>query len=184
MDPLLLPEDGRPMGGKEGKTNSGGGASPRWTTSLMDLISMLEDAHAASENESAIGPPLLFRVHEGNATAAALQSTEGEIALLRSLAAKEDVGASSEERHSRLLRLEPGSVPMLVMYSGGDHVHRDRYRICAERTAAFHTCGGKGDQYDQVPVLRIQKDRVVRGGGDDLRASMRLIYEWYDEVVA
>jgi hypothetical protein len=54
-------------------------------------------------------------IHDGKAAAATLQSTDGEIALLRSLAAKEDTGALSWEQYSRPLRLEPGSVPMLVM---------------------------------------------------------------------
>jgi hypothetical protein len=73
---------------------------------------------------------------------------------------------------------------MLVLYTG-NHAHDDNYRMYAERTAAFHTYmgGGSGaaDHFDQMPVLKIPTKRDKK---DDLRTTMRLIYEWYDEVVA
>ena len=209
VDPLLLPEDGRATtkgsGKEKGKKtdHSGGGmASSRWRTSLTDLISMLEGgdkAHPPPLGGIVVDPPLLFPVDDGASFATTRQSSTvgGEIALLRSLLAKEEGGGALSDGTSRPLRLEPGSVPILVMYSGMDHAHADRYRICAERTAAFHTCGGSGDQFDQVPVLMVPRDVAAaaaagggggggssNGGGDDVRATMRLIYEWYDEVVA
>ncbi len=204
VDPLLLPDDGRVTTKgirkeKGKKTGHSGGrtASSRWRTSVTDLISMLEggeEAHPPPLGASAIDPPLLFPIDVGASFATTRQSSTvgGEIALLRSLLAKEEGGGAFSDRTSRPLRLEPGSVPILVMYSGGDHAHADRYRICAERTAAFHTCGGRGDHFDQVPVLMVPRDGAAavaagsggNGGKDDVRGSMRLIYEWYDEVVA
>ncbi|KAL3827317.1 hypothetical protein ACHAXA_005063 [Cyclostephanos tholiformis] len=196
VDPLLLPEDGRgPFSGtkKEGGAMSMSmGSASRWTSSIMDLISMLEGEAAnpppprASSDGGAMtanDPPLIFRVvHDDGAVVPGARrrssTREGEIALLRSL-----LTMSATAERSRPLRLEPGSVPLLVMYSGGDHDHVDMYRICAERTAAFHTCGGSGDQYDQVPVVMVPTKESERGK-DDMHASMRLIYEWYDEVVA
>ena len=164
---------------------------------MTDLISILEGgerAHPPPLGASGIDPPLLFPVDDGASFATTRQSSTvgGEIALLRSLLAKEEGGGAFSDVTSRPLRLEPGSVPILVMYSGMDHAHADRYRICAERTAAFHTCGGRGDQFDQVPVLMVPRGwaaaEAAGGGGndgkDDVRKSMRLIYEWYDEVVA
>ena len=166
-------------------------ASSRWRTSLTNLISMMEGGEKAPPpllGASGIDPLLLFPVDDGTSFATTQQSSTvgGEIALLRSLLAREEGGGA------RPLRLEPGSVPILVIYSGMDHAHADRYRICAEHTAAFHTCGGRGDHFVQVPVLMVPRGwaaaEAAGGGGnddkDDVRESMRLIDEWYDEVVA
>lgn len=84
-----------------------------------------------------------------------------------------------KQQHNRSLKLETGSIPILVMHSGNHKVH-DYYRVCAERTAAFHTCGGRGDHFDQVSVLQIP----IKKDENDLDGVMKIIYEWYDEVVA
>ena len=102
-------------------------------------------------------------------------SMDVELSLLNSL---------SRNKHSQQLLLEPGIVPMLIFYSGGvNNDYEDYYRICAERTAAFHTCAGSSDYFDQVSVAKIP---TVRGdsGGDDLDHLMEQIYDWYDVAVA
>ena len=158
IDPLLLPEDGRAGIQQEGRGN-------RWKPSVLDFISMLEnEALHLHEGHTNIPPPLLFPVEDTSK----LESSK-ELSLLQSL-------ADDKVYNNRPLRLEPGSLPVLVMYSG-DHIYHDYYRICSERTAAFHTCGGSGDYFDQVSVLKISRT-------DDLDGVMKRIYEWYDDVVA
>ena len=75
-------------------------------------------------------------------------------------------------------------MPILVLYTG-NHMYQDYYRICAERTAAFHTCGGGGDYFDQVSVLKIPKENDGgKGISDDLNWVTERVYEWYDGEVA
>ena len=155
IDPLLLPEDGR-----------AGMSKDRWKQSVLDFISMLEnEALHLHEGHKNIPPPLLLPAEDAKLES----SLKLELSLLQTLADK-------VYNNPRPLRLEPGSLPILVMYSG-DHVYHDHYRICSERTAAFHTCGGSGDYFDQVSVLKISRT-------DDLDGVMKRIYEWYDDVVA
>jgi hypothetical protein len=152
IDPLLLPNDGR----RYMSTTTIAKAESRWTTSLMELMSIIEQLYPPPKNND-------------------------EISFLHSLIQQES---------SRPLQLEAGAVPMLILYSDNDTIHRDRYRICAERTGAYHTfVGGDADHYDQVPVIKIPKKKNKKNDDsydddDDLQSTMRLIYEWYDEVVA
>jgi len=198
VDPLLLPVDGR-KGKKVGCLEKE--EDNRWTTSLLDLIATLENRAPRSynnDNESPSSPstsmegktkipdpPLLLpggrtmQQHFDMINDTESTSLDLETSLLHSLACDKQV-------HS--LKLEPGTVPILVLHSGGDHAYHDHYRLCSERTAAFHTCVGTGDYFDQVSVLKIPK-KAKRGGSacdgeDDLDSTMRKIYEWYDEVVA
>lgn len=160
IDPLLLPEDGR-AGIQQG------GSKNRWKPSVLDLVSMLENkAPHQHEIYKKVPPPLLLPAEDAKLES----SLKLELSLLQSLA------DDKAYNNPRPLRLEPGSLPILVMYSG-DHVYHDYYRISAERTAAFHTCGGSGDYFDQVSVLKISRT-------DDLDGVMKRIYEWYDDVVA
>ena len=111
----------------------------------------------------------------------------------------------------RLLKLEPNSVPILVLYSG-DHRFEEYYQECAERTMNFHagsittsatttaTIGaspyhqGRGGEVDVTTIWKIPQtmDHHVDEGGtnnnindDEINSStMMKIYEWYDEMVA
>ena len=171
VDPLLLPEDGRP-GRKQMKPDEG---DNRWKASLSDMISMLENKAPQMYNdapESLINEkshPLKVKTSQGGA----------EASFLHSLA--------DSNKNARPLKLEAASVPVLVMYSG-DHAYHDHYRIAAERTAAFHTCGGEGDYFDQVSVLKIQQKQAGSDDDglmiDDMDEMMKSIYGWYEEVVA
>ena len=60
-------------------------------------------------------------------------------------------------------------------------MYQDYYGICAERTAAFHTCGGGGDYFDQVSVLKIPKENEGGEGiSDDLNwVTEERVYEIY-----
>jgi hypothetical protein len=157
IDPLLLPDDGRRESTMVAKTKSSSSES-RWTTSLMELISIIEQLHPPPKNNE-------------------------EIAFLHSLLQQQQQQQASS---SRPLQLEAGAAPMLILYSDNDTIHRDTFRICAERTGAYHTfVGGNADHYDQVPVIKIPKKKAKSDDNDDdLQSTMRLIYEWYDEVVA
>ena len=149
VDPLILPEDGRLEGVEQHKVSS------RWKSSLLELQSMLERTNDSSKSSDEQRHPLQ-----------PLGDYKLESSRLNSLV------QSKEE--CRTLKLESGSIPLLVMYTG-DHTYHDHYRICAERTAAFHTCGGQGDYFDQVSVLKARTEH---------EDSMKLIYDWYDEAVA
>ena len=150
VDPLILPDDGRLEGVEQHKVSN------RWKSSLLELQSMLEKTNGLYKSSDQQRHPLQ-PLNDLN---------ELEWSLLSSL------GQSIEE--CTKLKLESGSIPLLVMYSG-DHTYHDHYRICAERTAAFHTCGGQGDYFDQVSVQKVSIKH---------EDSMKLIYDWYDEVVA
>ncbi len=214
VDPLLLPEDGRRIGSDKNKNNDAIANNTdrkkieRWNNSLTDLIAMLEGR-----------PPSLINASLSSDGQDAMTTQEKimkdllnhpEINLLYSLATQTNNPAIEAPRP---LRLEPGSIPILVFYSKHSR-YSDYYRICAERTAAFHTaCGGKfGDYFDQVSVLGIPKKKKetdildIKGtvfrhvGGDDginynldgcddgieddVDWVVNRIYEWYDEVVA
>lgn len=151
MDPLILPDDGRLEGVEQHKVSN------RWKPSLLELQSMLEKTNGLYKSSDQQRQPL--------------QSPDDlnklESSLLNSL-------VQTKEECPRKLKLESGSIPLLVMYTG-DHSYHDHYRICAERTAAFHTCAGQGDYFDQVSVLKAPIEH---------EDSMKLIYDWYDEVVA
>jgi hypothetical protein len=116
VDPLLLPNRG--VNGIQSGTD-------RWDSSLQDFISLLDgnapsmykhlDDKFVCEN---VTHPLLL--DDGR-----IQLTESkttELSLLASL---------SRNKDSRVLLLEPGSVPMLIFYSCGNE-YEDYYRICAE----------------------------------------------------
>lgn len=184
VDPLLLPADGR--AGK--RTMEPEESGERWKSSLIDLVAMLENKapHMMHENttQSSNGERMDHPMVLPSGTASQHSnrkkresSLELELSLLHSLA--------NENAHqkSRPLKLEPGTIPVLVLYSG-NHSYHDYYRICSERTASFHTCGGRGDYFDQVSVLKIPKKMSEDGPIDDLDKLMRTIYEWYDDVVA
>lgn len=168
VDPLLLPEDGR-IGTKKMKAMDEGAG--RWETSLSDLIAMLD--------ENMLGQ------YSTTTTGQEPSSLELELSLLRSLVNNAD-NKKHAKNNARPLSLEAGAIPTLVCHSGAEHAHGDYYRVCAERTAAFHTCGGKGDHFDQVSVVKVPK----KGNGenaaamDDLDRLAKTIYEWYDEVVS
>ena len=73
---------------------------------------------------------------------------------------------------------------MLVLYTR-HHAHDDNSRMYAKQTAAFHTFMGGGSGaadhfFDQVPVLKIPTKEDEQDG---LCSAMRLIYDWYEEVV-
>ena len=198
VDPLLLPMDGRRKKGikettmdpeEEEEEEEGIMATTRWKESLSDLIAMLEnnkspqmynDAAQSSPADGHIDPPLLLPngtdMQPSDKSKHDQSTLDAEISLLRSLLANDN----SNKNDTRSLKLESGSIPVLVLYSG-DHAYHDYYRICSERTAAFHTCDG-GDYFDQVSVLKIPK----KDGGsvDDLDWITSTIYEWYDDVVS
>mmetsp|Transcript_39411 Transcript_39411/g.82397 ORF Transcript_39411/g.82397 Transcript_39411/m.82397 type:complete len:154 (-) Transcript_39411:387-848(-) len=144
----------------------------RWETSLSDLITMLDENMPGQYSTTTTGQEP--------------SSLELELSLLRSLANSDDNNKNRAKYNARPLSLEAGAIPTLVCHSGGDHVHGDYYRVCAERTAAFHTCGGKGDYFDQVSVVKVPKKGNGETGAamDDLDRLSKTIYEWYDEVVA
>mmetsp|Transcript_29946 Transcript_29946/g.64146 ORF Transcript_29946/g.64146 Transcript_29946/m.64146 type:complete len:406 (+) Transcript_29946:62-1279(+) len=223
IDPLLLPEDGRRIHNKyknndTDANNTHGKGSERWYNSLKDIIDLLEGRPPAKMNSS----PVTLKGQEtttanntpNEITKDSLQNPE--VNLLHSLVRQIEnpattTTATAEE--PRPLRLEPGSIPILIFYSNHT-LYSDYYRICAERTAAFHTaCGGSGgDYFDQVSVLGIPKktkamDLLNNEGAaipnicsaddfrykldgcdddveDDLDWVVDRIYEWYDEVVA
>ena len=149
VDPLILPDDGRLVGVEQHNVSSS-----RWKSSISELQSMLEETNGLPKSSDEQRHPLQPLV------------IELESSLLNSLVQTKD--------ECRTLKLESGSIPLLVMYSG-DHTFHDHYRICAERTAAFHTCGGQGDYFDQVSVLKVLTEH---------EDTMKMIYDWYDEVVA
>lgn len=185
VDPLLLPNDGRVKNGPS--QSSAEVVENRWNSSLQDLISLLDGTtptmykHYSDEKTFADknnhAHPLLLndvwrRMHPNTESKVATSFWE-ELSILDSL---------SQSKDSRPLLLERGTIPMLICYSGSsENEYEDYYRICAERTAAFHTCGGSGDYFDQVAVLRIPTED---NGGDDLDILMEQIYEWYDVAVA
>eukprot|EP00581_Thalassiosira_minuscula_P002876 CAMPEP_0183737996 /NCGR_PEP_ID=MMETSP0737-20130205/53605_1 /TAXON_ID=385413 /ORGANISM="Thalassiosira miniscula, Strain CCMP1093" /LENGTH=380 /DNA_ID=CAMNT_0025972437 /DNA_START=148 /DNA_END=1290 /DNA_ORIENTATION=- len=181
IDPLLLPDDGR--SGAKKKMKSEETDKTRWKPSLTDLMSMLENKAPSmydnvdwsSDDEGKDLPPLVLP-GTPNETRHGGSSLNAEISLLRSLV--------KDKRHKRArpLKLESGAVPILICYSG-DHTYDDYYRICSERTAAFHTCGGRGDYFDQVSVVKIQKKMGREGPVDDLKRLSMSIYEWYEEMV-
>ena len=153
MDPLILPDDGR----LEGVEQHNKVSSNRWKSSLIELQSMLEETNGLSKSTDEQRHPLQ-PLNDFN---------ELESSLLKSL-------VQTKEECPRKLKLESGAIPLLVMYTG-DHSYHDHYRICAERTAAFHTSAGQGDYFDQVAVRKVPiKDED----------SMKLIHDWYDEAVA
>jgi len=152
VDPLILPDDGRLEGVEQHNK-----VSNRWKSSLLELQSMLEKTNglykSIDEQRQPLQPLDDFNILE--------------CSLLNAL-------VQSKKECPRELKLESGSIPLLVMYTG-DHSYHDHYRICAERTAAFHTCAGQSDHFDQVSVLKVPTEH---------EDTMKLIYDWYDEVVA
>lgn len=184
IDPLLLPNDGRI---KKHKNASSEDVDNRWKSSLQDFMSLL-DGNAPNmykHAEKIVGDSATHPLRLADSTATKILPTQlsetaptsldVELSLLKSL---------SRNRDSQHLLLEPGIVPMLIFYSGGaNNDYEDYYRICAERTAAFHTCAGSGDYFDQVSVAKIP---TMQGGsgGDDMDHLMSQIYDWYDVAVA
>ena len=164
VDPLLLPEDGRVK-----KKSSNG----RLSSSLDDMVPMLEGRRPMMYQDTTTLPDN----NDHPLSKATTQShTKSELALLQAL--------TKQRNNARPLYLEPSSVPILVLYTG-NHMYQDYYRICAERTAAFHTCGGGGDYFDQVSVLKIPKENDGGEGiSDDLNWVTERVYEWYDAEVA
>ena len=140
VDPLLLPDDGR--------INQPDCEQTRWSSSVRDLISILDRSSADA--------PMRNSSQTTNVT----QSGQNEIHFISSL----------ETDKGRALKLEPQAVPTLVMYTGG-HEHEDHFRICAERTASFHTSAADGDFFDQIPVVKVK----------DGAPHMQTILDWYDE---
>ena len=183
VDPLLLPDDGR-VKQQNNVASSSGVVDNRWRSSLQDLMSLLSGnapnmyKHADEiVRDNAIHPLLGDRV-SSSTTISESKSTslDIELSLLNSL---------TQNKDSQQLLLEPGIVPMLIFYSNGvNNDYEDYYRICAERTAAFHTCAGSSDYFDQVSVAKIPTVQGGSGGDDDLDHVTKQIYEWYDVVVA
>ena len=147
VDPLLLPDDGRINQPGVGSEQS------RWSSSVRDLVSMLD---RSSSNTPMINSPQITNGVQSEQH----RSELNEINLIRSL----------ETDKGRTLKLEPRAVPTLVMYTGG-HEYEDHFRICAERTASFHTSAADGDFFDQVPVVKVKDDS----------SHMQTILDWYDE---
>ncbi|KAL7457219.1 hypothetical protein ACHAWC_008729 [Mediolabrus comicus] len=188
VDPLLLPNDGRVMNDTSQSSTTSAEVENRWNSSLQDLISLLDgttpnmykhhsDDKTFADKKNHAHPLLLddkWRRMHSNTESKVTTSFGEELYLLDSL--------TQSNNNSRPLLLERGTIPMLICYSGSsENEYEDYYRICAERTAAFHTCGGSGDYFDQVSVLRIPTED---SGGDDLDVLMEQIYEWYDVAVA
>ncbi len=189
VDPLLLPNDGRVMNDPSQSSTTSAEVENRWNSSLQDLISLLDgktpniykhysDDKTLADKKNHASHLLLLddewrRMHP-NTESKVTTSFGEELSLLDSL---------SQSNNSRPLLLERGTIPMLICYSGSNvgNEYEDYYRVCAERTAAFHTCGGSSDYFDQVSVLRIPTQDT---GGDDLDILMKQIYEWYDVAVA
>ena len=187
VDPLLLPEDGR-VKKQNNVALSSGVVDNRWRSSLKDLMSLLDGnapnmyKHADEIVRDNANHPLLLGDRASSSTTIPAQtsatkstSLDVELSLLNSL---------THNKESQQLKLEPGIVPMLIFYSNGaNNDYEDYYRICAERTAAFHTCAGSSDYFDQVSVAKIP---TLQGGsgGDDLDHLLTQIYEWYDVVLA
>jgi len=154
VDPLILPNDGRL---EELEPQHNNVSSSRWKSSLLELQSMLEKTNGLSKSSDQQRHPLQLPN----------DLNKLESSLLNSL-------VQTKEECPRKLKLESGSIPLLVMYTR-DHSYHDHYRICAERTAAFHTSASLGDYFDQVSVLTVPTEQ---------EDTMKLIYDWYDEVVA
>jgi len=154
VDPLILPNDGRL---EELEPQHNNVSSSRWKSSLLELQSMLEKTNGLSKSSDQQRHPLQLPN----------DLNKLESSLLNSL-------VQTKEECPRKLKLESGAIPLLVMYTG-DHSYHDHYRICAERTAAFHTSASLGDYFDQVSVLTVPTEQ---------EDTMKLIYDWYDEVVA
>ena len=187
VDPLLLPDDGR-VKQQNNVASSSGVVDNRWRSSLKDLMALLDGnapnmyKHADEIVKDDATHPLLLGDRVSSRTTIPAQISESkstsldiELSLLNSL---------TQNKDSQQLLLEPGIVPMLIFYSNGaNNDYEDYYRICAERTAAFHTCAGSSDYFDQVSVAKIP---TLQGGsgGDDLDHLLTQIYEWYDVVVA
>lgn len=188
VDPLLLPNDGRVMNDPSQSSTTSAEVENRWNSSLQDLISLLDgttpniykhysDDKTLADKKNHAHPLLLddeWRRMHPNTESKVTTSFGEELSLLDSL---------SQSNNSRPLLLERGTIPMLICYSGSNvgNEYEDYYRVCAERTAAFHTCGGSSDYFDQVSVLRIPTQDT---GGNDLDILMKQIYEWYDVAVA
>jgi hypothetical protein len=184
VDPLLLPNDSRVMNDTSQSSTTSAKVENRWNSSLQVLISLLDgttpnmysDDKVLADKKNHAHPLLLndeWRRMHPNTESKVSTSFGKELSLLDSL---------SQSNNSRPLLLERGTIPMLICYSGSTgNEYEDYYRVCAERTAAFHTCGGSSDYFDQVSVLRIPTQDT---GGDDLDILMEQIYEWYDVAVA
>ena len=149
VDPLILPDDGRLEGVNQHKVSN------RWKSSLLELQSMLEETNG------------LYKSTDRQPLQLPNDLNKLESSMLNSL-------VQTKEECPRTLKLESGSIPLLVMYTG-DHSYHDHYRICAERTAAFHTCAGQSDYFNQVSVLKVPTEH---------EDTMKLMYDWYDEAVA
>mmetsp|Transcript_14587 Transcript_14587/g.29884 ORF Transcript_14587/g.29884 Transcript_14587/m.29884 type:complete len:284 (+) Transcript_14587:2499-3350(+) len=186
VDPLLLPDDGRVK--KHSATSSEEVVDNRWESSLQDFMSLL-DGNAPNMYKHAgkiVGDSATHPLFLGDRTATATNTIPTQLSESKSTLLDIELSllnSIARNKHRQQLLLEPGIVPMLIFYSSGvNNDYEDYYRICAERTATFHTCAGSSDYFDQVSVAKIP---TIRGGsGDDLDHLMKQIYEWYDDVVA
>ena len=171
VDPLLLPDDGRVN--KQNAT-----AGHRWKSSMKDFMSLLGGSkpdmythHVDKKSHDIVAHPLINTMPTQLSGSKTTQ-LDVELSLIESMSQKEN---------SQQLLLEPGTVPMLIFYSSANNDCEDYYRICAERTAAFHTCAGSSDYFDQISVAKIPR---TNNGEDDLDHLLEQIYEFYDVVVS
>lgn len=205
VDPMLLPHTGVSNIGDEISTkqttgggvaagdDSGGGINVEGVDEKYSLQSSAETLLStlgiplSSSSPSGSKPPTESEL-ESELQQQRRRRLRIESDLVRSLA----VPRLSD--FNRPLLLEPGAVPVLVLYSaGGNDQDEDHRRICAERTAEFHV-----NDDAEVVVRRIPSIGAAAGGninavnGNDnkeqelrnMEEAMECIYEWYDEVVA
>lgn len=187
VDPILLPENGRESTTVTTRKKDGDSSSidGRWETSLSKLMSVLmvknmevAAGNATTTNATIVDPPLLLPIpSEADNTSSSSSSSsskttqELEINFLHtllqfssssSLPLPSSTTKSSTQR-PRPLKLEPNSVPILILYNG-DHKYEEYYRGCAEWTAAFHA-GSTRSTIANTTALPYHPSRVESGGG-------------------
>jgi len=189
VDPILLPENGREQATTKTRKKDGGSRNSnvdgRWETLLSKFMSVLmvknmevAAGNATTANATNVDPPLLLPIPNEVDTTLSSSSPKAteelEIKFLHSLLQSSSSSSSqplpsstttsSTPQQPRPLKLEPNSVPILVLYSG-DHLYEEYYRGCAEWTAAFHAGSTTTPSIANTTVLPYQQSRVGSGGG-------------------
>mmetsp|Transcript_24796 Transcript_24796/g.54073 ORF Transcript_24796/g.54073 Transcript_24796/m.54073 type:complete len:277 (-) Transcript_24796:1077-1907(-) len=75
----------------------------------------------------------------------------------------------------RPLNLEPGCVPVKVMYTA-DATYGQEFRHCALLTASRHTPEDGDGMWEEVAVQSISEP-------DDAKTTLETIYQWHDEFI-